>query len=143
MQTGMAIVEPPLDRRPRQCVEPVEPPQGVEILHLSDVGDLGVEAQAHLTRGRRRAGDLGQHPARRARELVFVLVHVRRKQEELSAVDREAARLFAYAALPEEHDLAPSLELTTDNGPFLERDVVPGQHPYPLFYPEGGRPRHG
>ncbi len=128
MKSWTPVVEPPLHGAPREGVVAVEPAQRLEIGDFDHRSHLGVEVEMQATARRRGAPDVGKRSPGRLDQFVFVLVNIRREQEELVVLDAESPRWLADAALAQDNELPAFSELPTDHGPLFQSDVIGGLH---------------
>ncbi len=106
----------------------LESAQRFEIGDFDHRCHLGVEVEMQATARRRGAPDVGKRSPDRLDQLVFVLVNIRREQEELVVLDTESPRWLTDATLAQDHELAAFSELPTDHGPLFQSNVIGGLH---------------
>lgn len=128
MKPWAPVVEPPLHGTPRESVLDVESSQRLEIGDFDHRSYLSVEVEMQETGRRRGALDVGERSPSRVDQFVFVLVNIRREQEELVALDAESPRWLPDAALAQDNELPAFSELPTDHGPLLQSEVIRGEH---------------
>jgi hypothetical protein len=128
MKPWAPVVEPPLRGTPREGVLAVESSQRLEIGDFDHRSYLSVEVEMQETGRRRGALDVGERGPSRVDQFVFVLVNIRREQEELVVLDAESPRWLPDAALAQDNELPAFGELPTDHGPLLQSEVIRGEH---------------
>lgn len=128
MKARTPVVEPPLHRVPCESVLAVESLQRFEIGDLDHLRHLGIEVEMRHTARRCGPRHVGERSPGRADELVFVLVNVRREQEEFLVLDAESSRRLTDPTLAQNDDLAAFTEFPTDHRPLFQRDVIQGEH---------------
>lgn len=128
MKSWTPVVEPALHGTPREDVVAVESPQRFEIGDFDHRSHLGVELEMQETARRRGALDPGERGLGGVDQFVFVLVNIRREQEELVVLDAESPRWLPDAPLAQDNELPAFSELPTDHGPLLQGDVIDGAH---------------
>ncbi len=128
MKSSVPVVESPLHRAPCESVLAAESPQRFEIGDLDHLRRLGIKVEMQKAGRRSGARHVGERSPGRIDELVFVLMNIRREQEELLVFDGEPSRWLADPTLAQDDDVAAFTEFPTDHRPLFQRDIIHGEH---------------